>query len=218
MADRYINLKELLPPYLREYRELAEIMDTETPELRLLESGHNRMVDNRYIITCDEDGIGRYEQILGITPKADDTLDDRIFRCLLKWNVCLPYNYAFLVRKLKELCGTEYALAMDFPGQSLSVKIGLAQKNQYDEVVAMLREVVPCNILLDTSLLYNQYRSLKPYPHIILGQFTQWELRNISIPRNLDSAAKNIAEYTVADLARFTAEQVAAIGLRKVVL
>ena len=60
MDDRYINLKELLPLYLQEYSELAEIMDTETPEFRLLESVHNRMIDNRYIISCDEEGIVRY--------------------------------------------------------------------------------------------------------------------------------------------------------------
>ena len=165
MEDRYINLKELLPLYLQEYSELAEIMDTETPEFRLLESKHNRMIDNRYITSCDEEGIARFEKILGVTPKSDDTLEDRIFRCLTKWNVCLPYNYAFLERKLKELCGTEYAIDFDIPGQTMIVKIGIAQKNQYDSVVDILDEIVPCNILLNTELLYNQYKTLKPYPH-----------------------------------------------------
>lgn len=32
MADRYINLKELLPLYLQAYKELAAPMDAETPE------------------------------------------------------------------------------------------------------------------------------------------------------------------------------------------
>ena len=215
MEDRYINLKELLPLYLQEYSELAEIMDTETPEFRLLESRHNRMIDNRYIISCDEEGIARFEKILGMTPKSDDTLEDRIFRCLTKWNVCLPYNYAFLERKLKELCGTEYAIDFDIPGQTMIVKIGIAQKNQYDSVVDILGEIVPCNILLNTELFYNQYKTLKPYPHIILGQFTHWELRNISIPKNLSSKVENIANYTMEELSRFTVEQVAEIGLRK---
>ena len=70
MENRYINLKELLPLYLQEYSELAEIMNTETPEFRLLESRHNRMIDNRYIISCDEEGIARFEKILGMTPKV----------------------------------------------------------------------------------------------------------------------------------------------------
>lgn len=217
MDDRYINLKELLPLYLQQYKELAEIMDTETPEFQLLESRHNQLVRNRYISTCNEDGIARYEKILGITSKSDDTLEDRIFRCLTKWNVALPYNYAFLERKLKELCGKEYSLALDFAGQTLTVKIGIAQKNQYDVVVDMLEEVVPCNLLLKTSLLYNRYMDLKPYPHIVLGQFTHWELRNISIPKNLSSSVENISGHTVEELSRFTVEQVAEIGLRKVV-
>ena len=218
MDDRYINLKEMLPPYLQQYEELSQVMDTETPEFRLLETLHNQMVNNRYITTCDEEGIARYEKILGITPKSDDALEDRVFRCLTRWNVCLPYNYAFLERKLKELCGTEYALNLDIPGQTLLVKIGIAQKNQYDVVVEMLEDIVPCNLLLVTELLYNRHMDLKPYPHIILAQFTHWELRNISIPKNLSNEVENVAAYTVDDLSRFTVEQVAEIGLRKKVI
>ena len=61
MDDRYINLKELLPLYLQEYSELAEIMDTETPEFRLLESRHNRMIDTLYPVTKRElPGLKRF--------------------------------------------------------------------------------------------------------------------------------------------------------------
>ena len=189
MADRYINLQELLPLYLQAYKELAAPMDAETPEFQIIEAEHNRIIANRYIVTCDEEGIVRYEQLMGIQPKADDTLEDRIFRCITKWNVCLPYNYAFLDQKLRELCGAEYTLDLDIAGKTVTVKVGLAQKNQY--------------------------RTLKPYPHIILAQFTHWELRNLSIPRNLSAAVENIAAYTIDDLARFTVEEVADIGIRK---
>lgn len=178
MSDRYINLKELLPLYLQEYKELAEIMDTETPEFRLLESQHNQLVNNRYISTCDENGIARYEEILGITPKSDDTLEDRIFRCLTKWNVCLPYNYAFLVKKLKELCGDEYTIDLDFSGQTLTVRVGLARKNQYDVVVNMLEEIVPCQLALDISLLYNQHQTLAKFTHAQLAKYSHDQLRN----------------------------------------
>lgn len=178
MENRYINLKELLPLYLQEYSELAEIMNTETLEFRLLESRHNRMIDNRYIISCDEEGISRFEKILSVTPKSNDTLEDRIFRCLTKWNVCLPYNYAFLERKLRELCGTEYTIDFDVPGQTMIVKIGIAQKNQYDSVVDILEEIVPCQIVLDISLLYNQHLTLAKFTHAQLAKFTHTQLRN----------------------------------------
>lgn len=178
MSDRYINLKELLPLYLQEYKELAEIMDTETPEFRLLENRHNSLVNNRYISTCDENGIARYEEILGITPKSDDTLEDRIFRCLTKWNVCIPYNYAFLEKKLKELCGDEYSMHLDFSGQTLTVRVGLVRKNQYDVVSDMLEEIVPCELALDISLLYNQHLTLAKFTHAQLAKYTHTQLRN----------------------------------------
>jgi len=37
----------------------------------------------------------------------------------------------------------------------------------------------------------------------------------LSIPRNLSAAVENIAAYAVDDLARFTVEEVADIGIRK---
>ena len=42
MADRYINLKELLPLYLQAYKELAAPMDAETPEFQIIEPNPKR--------------------------------------------------------------------------------------------------------------------------------------------------------------------------------
>lgn len=178
MDDRYINLKELLPLYLQQYKELAEIMDTETPEFRLLESRHNQLVRNRYIFTCNEDGIARFEKILGITLKSDDTLEDRIFRCLTKWNISLPYNYAFLEMKLKELCGDEYSIMLDFENQTLVVIVGLSRKNQYNAVADMLNEIIPCNILIKVYLMYNTYGILANHTYGKLSNYTHNQLRN----------------------------------------
>lgn len=63
MADRYINLKELLPLYLQAYKELAAPMDAETPEFQIIEAEHNRIIANRYIVTCDEEGIRQQSRI-----------------------------------------------------------------------------------------------------------------------------------------------------------
>lgn len=214
MENRYINLKELLPAYLQEFRELAEIMDTETPELELLEKGHNQIVDNRYIVSCDEDGIARYEKLLDLRPKADDSLADRIFRCITRWNISIPYNYAMLERKLRELCGNEYSLHMDAAAQKVTIKIGIARKSQYDTALKILDEIIPYNLLLDVSILYNQHKLLAGYPYIILSQFTHWELKNMDIPGNLSSEVIHMANHKVEDVAKFTTEQITNYGLR----
>lgn len=147
MSDRYINLKELLPLYLQEYKELAEIMDTETPELRLLESRHNQLVNNRYISTCDEDGIARYEKILGITPKSDDTLGSRKARVLLKWNDAVPYNFEYLKRQLNAICGEDhYEICMDFDKQQLTLKVSVSVKGVLGVMDELLYFILPANI------------------------------------------------------------------------
>ncbi len=147
MDDRYINLKELLPLYLQEYSELAEIMDTETPEFRLLESRHNRMIDNRYIISCDEEGIARFEKILGVTAKSDDTLDSRKARVLLKWNDAVPYNFEYLKRQLNAICGeNHYKIRMDFNKQHLTLVVSVSAKGMIGILDELLYFILPANI------------------------------------------------------------------------
>ncbi|MFQ8776833.1 MAG: hypothetical protein ACLR78_04640 [Roseburia sp.] len=97
--------------------------------------------------------------------------------------VC-QYNYAFLNQKLKELCGAEYTLDLTLPARHVTVKVGLAQKNQYDVVAEMLEEIVPCNLQLKLYCTISTWTS-NHIQYIILAQFTHWELRNLSIPWNL---------------------------------
>lgn len=173
---------ELLPPYLRSYKEMSEIMSVEGVEIEAINNTHNQLVDNRYIQTCDEVGISRFEKMLNITPLMNDTLDDRKFRCLTVWNHKLPYNYKVLDAKLRSLCGEDgYSLTPDFPAQTLTIKLALTQVNQYNTIVKLIDEVVPCNILTKIQLMYNSYEVLGRYTHEQLAQYTHEQLREASL-------------------------------------
>lgn len=169
---------ELLPPYLREYTELKEIMTVEGSEIETINTTHNQLVDNRYIQTCDETGIKRFESMLGITPLMNDTLDDRKFRCITVWNQKLPYNYSVLEAKLKSLCGKDgYEILSDFAAQTVLVKLALTQKNQYDTVAKLIDEILPCNLVTTIRLMYNTHEILGQYTHEQLAQYTHKQLR-----------------------------------------
>lgn len=169
---------ELLPPYLREYREMSQIMKAEEREIETINNTHNQLVDNRYIQTCDEVGIKRFESILKITPLQNDSLDDRKYRCIAIWNQKLPYNYYFLDSKLKSLCGDGgYQLLSDFGTRTIIVKLALTEKNQYDTVKNVLYEIIPCNMVVKVQLMYNQHGLLKKYTHEELSQHTHLQLR-----------------------------------------
>ena len=49
------------------------------------------------------------------------------------------------------------------------------------EVARMLDEMVPLNIVLDVSILYNTHRMLQPYTHAQLAQKTHYAIRTEEI-------------------------------------
>ena len=169
---------ELLPPYLRQYKEMQQIMSVEDTEIETINNTHNQLVDNRYITTCDETGIKRFETMLHITPLLNDTLADRKLRCITKWNQKLPYNYSVLENKIAQLCGSDgYSLELNFSSFELTVKLALGVKNQFDIVKNMVIEMVPCNIVTNIQLMYNTHEILKTKTHSQLASFTYGQVR-----------------------------------------
>jgi len=170
---------ELLPPYLREYTEMKEIMSVEETEIKTINNTHNQLVDNRYITTCNETGIKRFEALLDITPLSNDTLDDRKLRCIARWNQVLPYNYKVLESKLASICGDGgYSLKVDFGEQTITVEIALGVKNQFNIVSEMIEGMVPCNMVTNIVLMYNTYEILGTYTHEQLAAYTHGQMRD----------------------------------------
>lgn len=178
MDDEIMELSEYLPEYFRQYKDMMQIMRTETIELRNIRVSHQAITNNRIISDCGEEGIKRFEKILGITPKGNETLDERRFRLMVQWNTTIPYNYAYLLKQLDMLCGSSgYRANMDFENQTLTVKVELVSKSMVDSVRSMLDVVLPCNILYHVELLYNQHKTLSGFTHGELERYTHKELR-----------------------------------------
>jgi hypothetical protein len=176
---RIVDLKALLPQLMTEYTELNDVMTVETTELNRIETEHEIVVDNRYIPTCNEDGIVRFERIMSIVPNSNDTLEDRKFRCISKWSQSIPYNYKVLDEKLAMLCGEGmYDLSIDFDNYIVYIKLGVASKNQFKSVVELFDAIVPCNMEINASIKYNTHGLLSELTHEQLSAFTHDQLRN----------------------------------------
>ena len=153
-----IDLTEYLPEYLRGCHEIKEIIKTENKEIQKIAECHQRCIEDRFVMTCGEYGMQRFEKMLGISPLADDTLEMRRFRVMSKQGMANVYNYLFLSQQLGILCGEGgYSLCLDFAGQTLKVKVALTSKNMLDSVRKMLSAILPCNLSVDVGLMYNQY-------------------------------------------------------------
>lgn len=176
---REVDLISYLPEYLHGFRELKELMRAQQPEVQALEDATEVLKNNQYILSADGQGIRKFETMLGVTALDDDTLENRKFRVLSRWNNAIPYTVPVLKRKLEDLCGEGgYLLEIFHAEYRVKVRVALASKKNYRITEEMLGEVIPVNMEVDLSLLYNQHKTLGKFTHRQLAAFTHRQIRN----------------------------------------
>lgn len=176
--DREISLLEYLPRVLREIKEFRALTETENPEVIKVWDGLESVLNDQFVNDSTVNGVKRWESILGIKPMDTDSLDDRKFRILSRLNEQLPYTYKGLEDQLDLLCGKDgYKLILDNNLYILTVKVALTAKKKFSEIGNLLDRVIPCNILIILLIMYNQHKTLRPFTHAYLNQYTHKQLR-----------------------------------------
>lgn len=157
---REVDLVSMLPPFLAEYRELRAALEAENPEFVLVWRAADRVLNNEFITTADEYGIGRFEQMLNIPPSREDSLETRRTRVLSRWFTTLPYTWRRLLQKLSLICGAEgfQALMPEENGYRVRVCIRMDgyEGPHLREVRRMLDGMVPVNMAV---LLFGEYEA-----------------------------------------------------------
>lgn len=167
-----------LPPILKEIREFKLVMAEGDKENTDLYTAIADLKNNQYITTMNEVGAGRYEKMLGVVIKGTDTLEDRRLRILSLYLKQLPYTKIRLEQDLTTLCGVNgYTMEIDYESYTLSVRVDLKQRAMFHTVWEYLSSVVPLNMIIDLSLLYNQHQLLHTFTHEELAGFTHQQIR-----------------------------------------
>lgn len=191
---REVNLLSFLPEFVQEYREIKHIMNSEQPEIQKLEDETEIIKNNQFILSCDIDGIARFENLLGITPKPDDTLDARKSRVVTRWNDSIPYTYKGLKEKLNVMCGEgNYLLIPSFNEYGLEIVVSLPLSGQADELDYMLSYMIPANIVVTSR--NNMVRTITGTVH---GGGTTIETSNFTLQSkvNLDHVLNSLMTGT----------------------
>lgn len=191
---REVNLLSFLPEFVQEYREIKHIMNSEQPEIQKLEDETEIIKNNQFILSCDIDGIARFENLLGITPKPDDTLDARKSRAITRWNDLIPYTYKGLKEKLNVMCGEgNYLLIPSFNEYGLEIVVSLPLSGQADELDYMLSYMIPANIVVTSR--NNMVRTMTGTVH---GGGTTIETSNFTLQSkvNLDHVLNSLMTGT----------------------
>lgn len=153
MADLIIRKKllEHLPDFMKQFAEIKEICKIGDLEFQHLDANIESILNNAFIEDCDEYGIQKYENLLGITPSTEDTLNSRKLRVLLRWNDYIPYTYRVLVNKLNALCGVNnYTITGDHSEYYLHFETKLELFGQVKELEELFERVLPDNIYYES--------------------------------------------------------------------
>jgi len=149
--SREINLIDYLPPFLQGYREMQAIMTAENPEFQAVSDEGQVVLDNTFILYCNEDGIARFERMLGIYPLPSDPLEARQSRVLTRWNDVVPYTLKSFLSKLASLQRNNNIQITIYNDQyKIKVVTHLEKQGQQDDLAYLFKTVLPCNLVVES--------------------------------------------------------------------
>ena len=172
------RLVDYLPPVLRDILELRAIMDAQQPEIETAWAAVQSVLDNQFIDTATTAGVAMWENEYGIIPAATDTLEGRKFRLRTKSYKQRPFTVIALRRQLTALCGEgNCSVTLDTLNYTLRVRVALPAKSYVIDVENLLSKIVPANMVIDLTLMYNTHETLSVYTHEALSSYTHSNLR-----------------------------------------
>ena len=172
------KLIDYLPPVLQQTREMQAVMEGEQPAGAGLWDAWKTVLDALFVRYANEQGLARWERMLGIRPRGTDSMEVRRVAVLARLNEQLPFTERTLRLMLDGVCGPGgYTLEIIYREYRVFVRVHLWEKRAMDEAAALLGRVVPANMVIDLGLRYNTHRMLRPRLHRMLRGTTHRALR-----------------------------------------
>ncbi|MBR1810238.1 MAG: DUF2313 domain-containing protein [Clostridia bacterium] len=174
------RLFDCLPPIFENIREFQCIFDAVAAALNRLSAGLSQCAANRSVFAdgINQAGIDRWGQALKLNLDGL-SFDEKIFEIKTRLLEQRPYNIARIKGMLEKLCGKDgYQFDVDPAGQTVHVKLALAQKANFDSVKNLLERVIPANMALNIVIMYNVYDKFAGTTHDALTESTHEKMRS----------------------------------------
>ena len=150
-----VNLIARLPTFMQKYDEIIKITDSQNPEFDLIWEVEAWMRRQLYIITAEEYGLRRYEQLLGITPMEGESFSARRNHILVRWNQEVPYTYRFLIGLLEMLTNGNFEVITNFGKYEMEIRTFTSDSGILSDLAFILRHIIPANIAVTSGNYIN---------------------------------------------------------------
>jgi|LSQX01.1.fsa_nt_gb hypothetical protein len=142
------TLIDYIPTVLKEVKQYQALTYGEQPEIYTLFNGIQSALDNQFVETSTEYGVKRWEKILGIIPKATDSLDARKTQVLIRLNGQLPYTLTAFRNMLISLYGNNFELITNLNEYKMELITHLEEVGGVDNLRYLIQSVVPANLVM----------------------------------------------------------------------
>lgn len=139
----------------------------------------DRLEEDVYFENMSEVRTKRWEEMLKLTPKTTDTLDERRFAIQSRVIDKLPYSYRVVYRDLQALVDdVEFTRGWSENGATVTVKIGLSSESMLRDIDALLDKKLPLDVVYEIIVMYNSYDIAARYTHEQLAAYTHGQIRS----------------------------------------
>ena len=147
-----MRLKKYVPEFvsnIKEFQELDKAMSLEVDKLR---NKLEQLQENQFIETANEEGLRKYEQLLGLNTTNDVEL--RRFNILNKYNSTIPFSMMWLRNMLNTTVGRgDFLMELDNAKYILTIGVVKNKEHLIDTLKKDLRKKIPANMVLNINVL-----------------------------------------------------------------
>ena len=91
-----VNLSEYIPDYYEGVKDMKELVRVENALFKDGTVSLEQFIKNQFIMLCDVPTLTKFEEVYGIVAHADDTLEWRRERVLLRINMRPPFSLSLI--------------------------------------------------------------------------------------------------------------------------
>ena len=152
-----VDLLSRLPLFMQRYDELVRLTDSQNPEFVLLWSAEAQARLNVFIYTAGEEGLRRFENMLGITPVPSDSIESRRNRILIQMNNNQPFTLRFLKNLLDSMTNGNFEIHTDFNNYAMEIILTDVDRSIFNDLRLLRSNIIPANLVVTIFMRESWY-------------------------------------------------------------
>ena len=172
-------IKDNLPDFVTEIKQMADLIRAEQPELDRIEGEASASLGEFFVGTFTEAMAAKWEELMGFTPAPAWEIERRRERVRARLLSASPMSKAEFQAIVENAAGTEVRITEDADNYTITIKfIGIYGVSPYLEDIKLeLERIRPFHLQITYEWVYVQHTRLITRTHTELTAYTHEEIR-----------------------------------------